>query len=82
MTNDKVNNERNKAYNFTIVLLHVEMIKKTHAYDSDMFELVNTQLPPTHPTRLSLALSYSSFYHDILDEPERACRLAKQVFFL
>ena len=43
------------------------------------------ELPPTHPIRLGLALNFSVFYYEILNSPDRACSLAKQVicsFFL
>lgn len=37
------------------------------------------EMPPTHPIRLGLALNFSVFYYEILNSPERACSLAKQV---
>ncbi|XP_052178232.1 14-3-3-like protein B [Diospyros lotus] len=40
----------------------------------------NTDLPPTHPIRLGLALNFSVFYYEIMNSPERACHLAKQAF--
>ncbi|GMP65862.1 hypothetical protein ACSBR2_028046 [Camellia fascicularis] len=40
----------------------------------------DTDLPPTHPIRLGLALNYSVFYYEIMNSPERACHLAKQAF--
>ncbi|KAK4483946.1 hypothetical protein RD792_011156 [Penstemon davidsonii] len=40
----------------------------------------STDLAPTHPIRLGLALNYSVFYYEILNSPERACHLAKQAF--
>lgn len=40
----------------------------------------STDLPPTHPIRLGLALNFSVFYYEILNSPERACHLAKQAF--
>ncbi|MCO5584693.1 hypothetical protein L7F22_038625 [Adiantum nelumboides] len=39
-----------------------------------------TDLPPTHPIRLGLALNFSVFYYEIMNSPERACHLAKQAF--
>ena len=39
-----------------------------------------TDLPPTHPIRLGLALNFSVFYYEILNSPDRACRLAKAAF--
>ncbi|XP_047957162.1 14-3-3 protein 7-like [Salvia hispanica] len=40
----------------------------------------STDLAPTHPIRLGLALNFSVFYYEILNSPERACHLAKQAF--
>ena len=37
-------------------------------------------LAPTHPIRLGLALNFSVFYYEILNSPDRACRLAKAAF--
>jgi 14-3-3 protein epsilon len=42
--------------------------------------IANSSLPPTHPIRLGLALNFSVFYYEILNSPDRACFLAKQVF--
>uniref|UniRef100_A0A0B7AD66 14-3-3 protein epsilon n=1 Tax=Arion vulgaris TaxID=1028688 RepID=A0A0B7AD66_9EUPU len=39
-----------------------------------------TELAPTHPIRLGLALNFSVFYYEILNSPDRACRLAKAAF--
>merc|ERR1712159_627746 len=43
-------------------------------------DIALTELPPTHPIRLGLALNFSVFYYEILNSPDRACRLAKQAF--
>lgn len=43
-------------------------------------EVAITELPPTHPIRLGLALNFSVFYYEILNSPDRACHLAKQAF--
>jgi 14-3-3 protein epsilon len=39
-----------------------------------------TELAPTHPIRLGLALNFSVFYYEILNAPDQACHLAKQAF--
>lgn len=43
-------------------------------------DIAMTDLPPTHPIRLGLALNFSVFYYEILNSPDRACQLAKQAF--
>ncbi|KAI8580276.1 hypothetical protein K450DRAFT_237693 [Umbelopsis ramanniana AG] len=43
-------------------------------------DIAQTELPPTHPIRLGLALNFSVFYYEILNSPDRACHLAKQAF--
>lgn len=43
-------------------------------------EVASTELPPTHPIRLGLALNFSVFYYEILNAPDQACHLAKQAF--
>ena len=42
-------------------------------------DIAMTELPPTHPIRLGLALNFSVFYYEILNSPDRACRLAKVI---
>merc|ERR1712106_157049 len=39
-----------------------------------------SDLPPTHPIRLGLALNFSVFYYEILNSPDRACEIAKSAF--
>ncbi|KOM34789.1 hypothetical protein LR48_Vigan02g093900 [Vigna angularis] len=41
---------------------------------------VESELQPTHPIRLGLPLNFSMFYYEIMNSPETACHLAKQVF--
>jgi len=43
-------------------------------------EVAATDLAPTHPIRLGLALNFSVFYYEILNSPDQACQLAKQAF--
>lgn len=39
-----------------------------------------SNLQSTHPIRLGLALNFSVFYYEILDSPDKACKLAKAAF--
>lgn len=43
-------------------------------------EIAMSELPPTHPIRLGLALNFSVFYYEILNSPDKACQLAKTAF--
>ncbi|KAL9661689.1 hypothetical protein QQ045_026515 [Rhodiola kirilowii] len=49
------------------------------AYESAL-TTAESELSPTHPIRLGLALNFSVFYYEIMNSPERACHLAKQAF--
>ncbi|KAF8571716.1 hypothetical protein P879_01130 [Paragonimus westermani] len=43
-------------------------------------DIANEHLPTTNPVRLGLALNFSVFYYEILNNPQRACELAKEAF--
>lgn len=49
------------------------------AYQS-AFDIAKSEMQPTHPIRLGLALNFSVFYYEILNAPDKACNLAKQAF--
>ncbi|KAL4223904.1 hypothetical protein ACF0H5_017367 [Mactra antiquata] len=51
------------------------LVAYKHASDVAMHDLAST-----HPIRLGLALNFSVFYYEILNSPDRACRLAKAAF--
>ncbi|XP_054709800.1 14-3-3 protein zeta-like [Uloborus diversus] len=46
----------------------------------EAFDISKSQMQPTHPIRLGLALNFSVFYFEILTSPDKACQLAKQAF--
>jgi 14-3-3 protein epsilon len=40
-------------------------------------EKANKDLKTTNPIRLGLALNFSVFYYEIMNEPSKACEMAK-----
>lgn len=55
----------------------IENSEKAYTEASDTS---SAEMDPTHPIRLGLALNFSVFFYEILNSPERACRLAKAAF--
>ena len=53
--------------------------KSLEAYQAAT-EVAGTELAPTHPIRLGLALNFSVFYYEILNSPDKACQMAKTSF--
>jgi len=53
--------------------------KSLEAYQAAT-EVAATELAPTHPIRLGLALNFSVFYYEILNSPDKACQMAKTSF--
>lgn len=53
--------------------------KSLEAYQAAT-EVAGTDLAPTHPIRLGLALNFSVFYYEILNSPDKACQMAKTSF--
>ncbi|KAK4770948.1 hypothetical protein SAY87_031480 [Trapa incisa] len=43
-------------------------------------DIAAADLAPTHPIRLGLALNFSVFYYEILNQSDKACGMAKQAF--
>ena len=37
-------------------------------------------LSPTHPVKLGLSLNHSVFFYEIMQNPEKACTMARQAF--
>ncbi|XP_068604469.1 14-3-3 protein beta/alpha-1 [Brachionichthys hirsutus] len=46
----------------------------------EAFDISKADMQPTHPIRLGLALNFSVFYYEILNNPDKACSLAKTAF--
>ncbi|XP_056279050.1 14-3-3 protein beta/alpha-1-like [Pseudoliparis swirei] len=44
------------------------------------FDISKGEMQPTHPIRLGLALNFSVFFYEILNNPDQACALAKGAF--
>jgi 14-3-3 protein epsilon len=57
-----------------------EAATAAHEAYKNATDVAQTELTPTHPIRLGLALNFSVFYYEILNSPDRACHLAKQAF--
>ncbi|KAK2748273.1 hypothetical protein FQN57_000931 [Myotisia sp. PD_48] len=55
-------------------------VTAAHEAYKNATDIAQTELTPTHPIRLGLALNFSVFYYEILNSPDRACHLAKQAF--
>ena len=56
-----------------------EVLESSQAAYKEAFDIAKNQMQPTHPIRLGLALNFSVFYYEILNSPDQACHLAKQV---
>ncbi|XP_076021703.1 14-3-3-like protein [Genypterus blacodes] len=58
----------------------IEIINNSEAAYMEASKFSQTDMEPTHPIRLGLALNFSVFYYEILNNPEKACELAKHAF--
>jgi len=50
-----------------------------NAYEKAM-DIAKEELVVTHPIRLGLALNFSVFYYEVLNQPEDACKMARSAF--
>ena len=64
---------------FDDMLCNAHQVEEKSRCYSCLQDIALVDLAPTHPIRLGLALNFSVFYYEILNSPERACHLAKQV---
>ncbi|XP_032240189.1 14-3-3 protein beta/alpha-A isoform X2 [Nematostella vectensis] len=59
-----------------------EVVQKAMKAYSEAQEIAekDPKLPPTDPIRLGLALNFSVFYYEIVEDSKQACDLAKKAF--
>jgi len=51
-----------------------------HRVYQQALELASSQMLPTHPIRLGLALNYSVFFYEVKEQPSEACTMARTAF--
>jgi len=54
--------------------------EKAHEAYKQAMQVATTDLAVTHPIRLGLALNFSVFYYEVLNNPDEACKMARQAF--
>lgn len=68
---------------FCTFFFHIYPISDTVKCSQDAYQMAyvisKEKMLPTHPIRLGLALNFSVFYYEILNQHEEACLLAKDV---
>lgn len=57
-----------------------ETIDNSQGAYQEAFDVSKKEMQPTHPIQLGLALNFSVFYYEILNNAELACTLAKTAF--
>lgn len=68
------------CYRFNVLLFtFAGTVTNSQQSYQEAFEISKSEMQPTHPIRLGLALNFSVFYYEILNSQEKACSLAKTV---
>jgi 14-3-3 protein beta/theta/zeta len=57
-----------------------EVVEKSQKAYSTAYDEACSNMVPTHPIRLGLALNFSVFHYEIRNSPDEACSLAKKAF--
>jgi len=57
-----------------------EILDKSNYCYSEAKNICEANLPATHPIRLGLAVNYSIFYYELMNDSYKACNLAKSAF--
>jgi len=63
----------------SVSTVNAEVIDESEKAYEEAFQVAKSEMQPTHPIRLGLALNYSVFFYEIKNAPDRACQLAKGV---
>lgn len=63
----------------SVFFLPTDTVEHSQQAYQQAFEISKLEMQPTHPIRLGLALNFSVFYYEILNNPDKACNLAKTV---
>ena len=61
---------------------HEKEVEEAQKAYEEAYTLCKEELSAVHPIRLGLALNYSVFHYEILNQPEKACELATTAFDL
>lgn len=65
---------------FFCLILPKDTVDNSQQAYQQAFDISKGEMQPTHPIRLGLALNFSVFYYEILNNPDKACSLAKTVW--
>ena len=67
------------GFDVVVFFLMTEHVNKSMEAYKEATEIAKDKMPTTHPIRLGLALNFSVFFYEIMNSPDRACELAKNV---
>lgn len=59
---------------------HEQFAETSYQAYREASKIACSKLPPTHLSRLGLALNYSVFFYDVQRDPYRACVIAKEAY--
>nr|URX65032.1 14-3-3 protein [Mimachlamys nobilis] len=57
-----------------------EVVDNAESSYKEALQIATTEMHPTNQSRLGLALNFSVFYYEIINQPDKACHLAKEAF--
>jgi hypothetical protein len=55
-------------------------VKALEAYNIAAY-IASTELAPTHPSRLGIALNFAVYHYEILGDAEEACKIAGDAYY-